>query len=320
MKGHGLSDKGLFLQNVIALIWDFDKTLSPSYMQRAIFRAYGVDEDAFWKEVRALPSYYARAGIKVQEDTCYLTHLLSYVQHGVMPDLSNARLRELGAEIDLFPGLPEAFDDLRRVLEGPRYAEAEIKLEHYVVSTGLYALIEGSPIAEQLDGIWASVFIEDPAAPGTDLTGTPASRPIAQIAGFLDNTTKTRAIFEINKGVNKEPSINVNDKIDESKRRVPFTNMIYVADGPSDVPSFSVIRKHGGKTFAVYDEHSDAHMRQVNELLKQGRVDMYGPANYTPSSPTLRWLKLTIQEIADQILEVRDDALKKAVKRGPKHL
>lgn len=315
-----MSNERLFLQNVIAVIWDFDKTLSPSYMQRCVFRAYGVDEDAFWKEVRALPSYYARAGIKVQEDTCYLTHLLSYVQHGVMPDLSNARLRELGAEIELFPGLPEAFDELNRVVATPRYAEAEIKVEHYVVSTGLYALIEGSPIADRLDGIWASVFIEDPAAPGTDLTGTPASKPIAQIAGFLDNTTKTRAIFEINKGVNKEPSIKVNDQIDESKRRVPFANMIYVADGPSDVPSFSVIRQHGGKTFAVYDEDSDAHMRQVNALLQQGRVDMYGPANYTASSPTFRWLTMTIQEIADQILELRGDTLKKAVKRGPQHL
>lgn len=315
-----MSDKGVFLQNVIAVIWDFDKTLSPSYMQRAIFQAYGVDEDRFWREVRALPEYYARAGIKVQEDTCYLTHLLSYVQHGVMPDLSNARLRELGAEIELFPGLPEAFDELKQVVAAPPYAEAEIKVEHYVVSTGLYAMIEGSPIADRLDGIWASVFIEDPAAPGYDVSGTPASKPIAQIAGFLDNTTKTRAIFEINKGVNKVASIKVNDQIDESKRRVPFSNMIYVADGPSDVPSFSVIRQHGGRAYAVYDEDSDAHMRQVNELLKQGRVEMYGPANYTSSSSTLRWLKLTIQEIADQILKVRDETLKKAVRRGPTHL
>lgn len=315
-----MSENGLFLQNVIAVIWDFDKTLSPSYMQRVIFRAYGVDEDAFWREVQALPAYYARAGIKIQEDTCYLMHLLSYVQHGVMPDLSNARLRELGSGIELFPGLPEAFDSLKSVVADPPYAEAEIKVEHYVVSTGLYALIEGSPIADRLDGIWASVFIEDPAGPGTDLTGSPKSKPIAQIAGFLDNTTKTRAIFEINKGVNKEPSIKVNDQIAESRRRVPFSNMIYVADGPSDVPSFSVIRQHGGKTYAVYDEDSDLHMRQVNELLRQGRVDMYGPANYTNSSSTLRWLKMTIREIADQILEHRDNTIKKAVKRGPKHL
>ncbi len=315
-----MSDQNLFLQNVIALIWDFDKTLSPSYMQRPIFEAYGIDEDAFWREVRALPAYYARGGIRVQEDTCYLTHLLSYVQHGVMPDLSNARLRELGAQIELFPGLPEAFDKLKNVVAQPRFAEAEIKVEHYVVSTGLYAMIEGSRIADRLEGIWATVFIEEPAKPGADLSGSPGSHPISQVAGFLDNTTKTRAIFEINKGVNKVPSIKVNDKIDESKRRVPFSNMIYVADGPSDVPSFSVIREHGGKAFAVYDEHSDAHLKQVDQLQRQERVSGYGPANYLESSQTFRWLRISIEEIAEEILESRGEVIKKTVKRGPQHL
>lgn len=319
VKGIPLNEKPLFLQNVIAIIWDFDKTLSPSYMQKPIFDAYAIDEEAFWKEVRALPEYYARAGIQVQEDTCYLTHLLSYVQHGVMPDLSNARLRELGSEIAFFPGLPGAFDKLKGVVAEPRFADAGIKIEHYVVSTGLHAMIEGSAAARHLDGIWASVFIEEPAAPGADLSGTPGSRPISQIAGFLDNTTKTRAIFEINKGVNKEPSIKVNDTIDEDKRRVPFSNMIYVADGPSDVPSFSVVRKHGGKAFAVYDETSDAGLKRVNRLQEQGRIHSYGPANYSEISQTFRWLKLTIVEIAEQILQTRGDALIKAVKRGPAH-
>ncbi|MBM3288829.1 MAG: haloacid dehalogenase-like hydrolase, partial [Candidatus Hydrogenedentes bacterium] len=102
-----MPEKGLFLQNVIAVIWDFDKTLSPNYMQKPLFDAYDIDEDLFWGEVNALPEYYRRAGITVQRDICYLGHMLSYVREGRMPGLTNAKLRELGAAIEFFPGIPE---------------------------------------------------------------------------------------------------------------------------------------------------------------------------------------------------------------------
>lgn len=315
-----MSGNPLFQQNKIAIVWDFDKTLSPGYMQAPIFEEYDVDEAKFWTEVQALPDYYARAGIQLQEDTAYLTHLISYVQHGVMPDLSNAKLRELGARITLFPGLPDAFASLKAIVDEEPYISAEIGLEHYIVSTGLSALIEGSAIAKHVDGIWASIFIEEPAKPGQDLNGIPRSSPITQVAGFLDNTTKTRALFEINKGVNKEPRIRVNDKIDEDDRRVPFRNMIYVADGPSDVPSFSVVRRHGGLTFAVYDEDSEQHLQQVDKLRDGGRVHMIGPANYLPENFTLRWLKLKVREIADDITRRRSDAINVRVAPGPKHI
>ena len=97
-------EKSLFLQNIIAIIWDFDKTLTPRYMQEPLFKHYGIDGDVFWDEVHALPAYYARAGINVPEDTCYLGHLLAYVRSGQCADLTNAKLRELGAGIEFFPG------------------------------------------------------------------------------------------------------------------------------------------------------------------------------------------------------------------------
>ncbi|MDP2325681.1 MAG: HAD family hydrolase, partial [Gammaproteobacteria bacterium] len=257
-----MSDKGLFLQNIIAIIWDFDKTLTPQYMQGPLFRAYGIDEKAFWREVNGLPEYYARAGVHIQPDTSYLGHLLTYVKEGIMPDLTNARLRALGAEIAFFPGIPELFGELRDILKAPEYEEGDLRLEHYVVSTGLAEMIRGSHIAEHLSGIWASEFIEAPARPGDDLHGQPGSGPISQIAGFLDNTTKTRAIFEINKGVNKLKNVSVNDLIPEEDRRVPMKNMIYVADGPSDIPSFSVVRKHGGLAYAVFQPASETQFAQ----------------------------------------------------------
>jgi len=314
-----LSTKGLFYQNVIAVIWDFDQTLSPHYMQRPLFEAYGVDEDAFWREVNALPGYYARAGITVQRDTCYLGHLLSYVEHGRFPDLSNARLRELGGEIAFFPGVPEVFGRLRAIVQEGEFRYADLRVEHYVVSTGLAEMIRGSRIADQLDGVWASEFIEEPAEPGEDLAGTPRAGRIRQIAGFLDNTSKTRAIFEINKGVNVERSVTVNSAIPEEERRVPMRNMIYVADGPSDVPSFSVVRKHGGLAYAVYPPDDEERFRQAVALLDSDRVDAYGEADYTDTSPTYRWLALKIRDMAKRAVAERKQTLQNRVAREPSH-
>ena len=310
--------KGLFLQNVIALIWDFDHTLSPHYMQEPVFEHYGVDAKQFWEEVRSLPSYYARAGIKVQHDTCYLGHLLTYVQCGIMKDLSNAKLRDFGRQIQFYEGVPEIFSRLRAIVETPRYGESDLRLEHYVVSTGLAELVRGSAISEYLSGVWACEFIETPAPPRLKSAEAPKPGVITQIAGFLDHTTKTRAIFEINKGINKLEGVSVNDTIPEEERRVPFRNMIYIADGPSDVPSFSVIRKHGGLAYAVYQPGSPNHFAQVDSLLRDGRVNGYGAADYREGGQTDMWLQRQVSRIAERMMEERLRTLENSVGRGPK--
>lgn len=315
-----MQSKGLFLQNVIAVIWDFDKTLSPHYMQRPLFENYGVDEAEFWGEVNALPAYYARAGITVHADTCYLGHLLTYVKAGIMPDLSNAKLRELGRYITFFPGVPEIFSRLEAVLDEPRFVEGDLRLEHYVVSTGLAEMIRGSKIAPKISGLWASEFIEDAAEPGFNKLSQPRAGLISQIAGFLDNTTKTRAIFEINKGTNRHQDITVNMSMPEEERRVPMANMIYVADGPSDIPSFSVVRKHGGLAYAVYDPNSETHFAQADALQRSGRVDAVGPADYTEGSQTDMWLRLHVRKIAERIMVSRQQALKNRVSPPPGHI
>lgn len=314
-----MPEKGLFAQNIIAVVWDFDKTLSPHYMQQPLFEAYGIDERAFWRQVQALPGYYKRAGITVQPDTCYLGHLLAYVRAGRMPDLTNRRLRELGANIQFYHGIPELFHRLAALLDRAEYKELDLRVEHYVVSTGLAEMIRGSRIAPYLAGICASEFIEIPADPETDLSQSPPEGVISQIAGLLDNTTKTRALFEINKGVNKEPGISVNDTIAEDDRRVPFRNMIYIADGPSDIPSFSVVNKHGGHTGAVYAPDSQREFQQALALQESGRVAFIGPADYRPGTQTSMWLEHRVSEIAARMVSDRRAALQKKVGRGPGH-
>jgi len=240
----------LFTQNIIACIWDFDKTLIPEYMQSPLFKRYGVNESEFWAETNALVEEYHKRGYRLSGEIGYLNHLLTYVLSGRMAGLNNKILKEVGKEITFYPGLPEFFEESKKwVTEKPEYRKHDIKLEHYIVSTGLAQMIRGSKIAPYVDGIWGCEFIESPLQPGflkQGEFGMTEEAEIAQIGMVIDNTTKTRALFEINKGTNKNPAIDVNSNIKSEDRRIPFQNMIYIADGPSDVPSFSVIKSNGG--------------------------------------------------------------------------
>jgi hypothetical protein len=136
----------------------------------------------------------------------------------------------------------------------------------------------------------------------------------------LDNTTKTRAIFEINKGSNVFPEIDVNSFIAPENRRVPFQNMIYVADGPSDVPVFSVVKGQGGRTYAVYQPGVEAEFAQVKTLLQEGRVMAFGEADFRPGSPTAIWLGQAVDEIATRIAADRNSVLEASVGRPPRHI
>lgn len=314
----------LFTQNIIACVWDFDKTLIPAYMQVPLFRRYGIDEGTFWAETNALAENYKRRGYNISPEISYLNHLLTYVLAGKMAGLSNKVLRECGAEIAFYPGLPRFFASSRAWVKAkPEYAKHDIQLEHYVVSTGLAEMIRGSGIAPELDGVWACEFIENPLQPGflrQNEIPLEAAAEIAQIGVMIDNTTKTRAIFEINKGTNRNPAIDVNAKVTPEDRRIPLQNMIYIADGPSDVPSFSVVKKGGGRTYAVYNPAVRAEFEQNDRLRQTGRIDHYGPADYTEGSPTTHWLHLQIEKICDRIVADREAAVATRIARPPRHL
>lgn len=319
------NENSLYTGNVIACVWDFDKTLIDGYMQAPIFEEYGIDEKFFWKEVNMLPEIYAKKGVRVSPESVYLNHLLSFVKHGKMQGLSNAKLRELGARLKFCEGLPTFFDELKSIPENnPEYKALDIKLEHYIISTGLAEMIRGSEIAKYVDGIFGCEFVEEPMPPyfsqQPEFDFQSLSSQINQIGMIVDNTIKTRFIFEINKGSNKNPEINVNAKISHEDRRVPIRNMIYIADGPSDVPVFSVVRKSGGKAFAVYSPKSEAEFEQNDFLLASGRIDSYGPNVYTPDSPTSLWLKMHVKKICDRIVRTQTEALETKVGKAPTHV
>ncbi len=312
-------------REIVAVVWDFDKTLIPGYMQAPLFEHFGVDGGRFWAEVNKLPEVYSRRGAHISSDTAYLNHLLSYVRHGSMRGLNNKLLRQLGGKLRLFPGVPALFGELRALARSrPEFVRHEIAVEHYIVSTGLAEMIRGSAVAPAVDGIFACEFIENPLPPHFGRQDEMALEgedwEIAQIGVMVDNTIKTRFIFEINKGSNKNPAIDVNAVVRTEDRRVPIKNMIYVADGPSDVPVFSVVRRNGGKAYAVYDPASPAEFAQNDGLLQVGRIHAYGPADYRPASSTAQWLKMHVLAICERIVKEREEAVAARIAHPPRHL
>ena len=292
-------------------------------MQTPLFDFYGVNESVFWSEVNRLPEIYAQRALSVSTETIYLNHLLSYVKNGPMRGLTNQKLFELGKDLEFYPGLPDFFGELSAIPQEPNFKEHDIKVEHYIISTGLGKMIAGSKISSHVSGIYASEFIESALPPNflsqTDLY-LPLDPEITQIGLAVDNTIKTRFIFEINKGCNKNPSIEVNSSIPHELRRVPLEQLIYVADGPSDVPVFAVVKQMGGKTYAVYDPSDEEEFAQTCDLVESGRVHNNGPADYTPKSSTAIWMKQKIREIISSMIKKREQNLKRNTKSAPKHM
>jgi hypothetical protein len=347
--------------NVVACIWDFDKTLIPGYMQAPLFREYGIDEAALWKEIDALPARLQKKGIRLSDTLAYLNYILELVRSGRLPGLSKAKLACYGEQLTFYPGIPELFSILREDVESDERCRVHgITLEHYIISSGHGEIIRGSRVAPLVDGIFACEFLENEIADaarifferaqkmklaarekdniseemGTfecyentdqiafeemDEIAMGANGEIKQIACVIDNTQKTRCLFEINKGSNRNSAIDVNATVDNRNRRVPFHNMIYIADGPSDIPAFSLVRSRGGKAFAVYDPRREKEFVQNDRMLEDGRIDAYGPADYRLESPTARWLRMHVKRIAQRMLDEREQLAERLIGKPPEH-
>lgn len=297
----------IYTQTVIAMVWDFDKTLIKGYSQDPIFDRFGVDAITFWDEVNSLVGLYKQRNLLVGKDTAYLLHMLTYVKEGIFDGLSNSMLVELGAEIVMSDGIPDFLDQAVNIAtDNERYQHHGIELEHYIVSTGIRHLIQGSPIGDKVSGIYANEFVDQPPPPGykpADHEFPEPEGPIAQVGYMVDNTSKTRAIFEINKG----PDVDVNARVDEGDRRIPIRNMIYIADGPSDVPVFSVLNSKNGRCLGVYQDESNYD--GVKRLIDDGRVHNIERADFSEGSGAHMWLASTIREIADRICDERESYL-----------
>lgn len=294
--------------NVIAILWDFDKTLVWGYMQAPLFERFGVDPAVFWQEVNSLAAYYSTAGLKVNSETIYLNHMLTYVRDGIFAGLTLQDLRDAGSAIGpLAPGVPAIFDHLRDVVRNePRYVDAGVKVEHYILSTGLRAMIEGSALAAHVDGIWANELLPDPAPAGYLASGKlvcDANAPLSQLGYVVSQPGKRSLVFEISKGVNKRDDLHVDQYLAAKDYRAPMKQMIYVCDGPSDIPALQAITEKGGRALGVWvpDANEERNYASAETLYLDGRVSEIARADYTPNSQAERWLRHNIQIFAERL-------------------
>jgi len=289
-------------QNTIAIIYDYDQTLSPTYMQdEALFPVFGINPSHFWQRCGELVH-----GQGFDNELAYMKVLLDCLE---MDRPTNAKLRELGARLNFYKGLPEMFEDFRSGLLSGEHEAHGINVEHYIVSSGLKTLIEGSRLAPYIRKIFGCEFAVD------ELDRITFPKRV------ISHTQKTQFLFRINKGM-LEMDEDVNDHMAPELRPIPFQNMIYVGDGPTDVPCFTVMRRNGGQAIAVYnpDDPSRSSFKKCYQLCTHAdRVKNIAPSDFRQGSHLRLLLEEMVQEIAERIVQRRRDDMEAGTVKAPKY-
>ncbi len=240
---------------IFALMYDFDKTLSPYNMQEyAFIPNVRMTKDDFWAECEK-----TMRENRMDQILAYMYVMFKKAKGKFL--FTRDTLRALGREVELFEGVESWFGRINAYVE-----ERGMKAEHYIISSGLKEIIEGTPIAKNFEQIYAAEYCYDE-------NGEPCWPAMA-----VNYTSKTQFLFRINKGVfDVTENDGLNEFMEEDKRRVPFRNMVYIGDGLTDVPCMKLVRTNGGHSIAVFQDSRD----KVNELLLQGRVDYVERADYS---------------------------------------
>ena len=272
----------------IALIYDFDGTLAAGNMQEYDFiPAVGKSNFEFWDESNRLA--------EEQDADQILTYMALMIHEAQAKGLSLRReaFQESGKRVVLYPGVLEWFDRINAY--GERFG---VKVLHYINSSGLKEIIEGTPIADKFRKIYACSFLYN-------VDG------IAYWPGVAVNyTNKTQFIFKINKGVESVyDTKQVNKFMEEKQRPVPFSRMIYVGDGTTDIPCMRLVKNFGGHSIAVYNPKDKSKRAEMNTLIRDNRVNHVCPADYSEGSEVDTVVKAVIDKcIADYNVELLEIA------------
>jgi len=261
---------------IVALIYDFDGTLSPGNMQEFGFiQAVGKTAEEFWKMSDSIAINSDASNV-----LSYMKLMFDEAKKSGIP-LRRSEFNRFGKDVQLFEGVREWFG-----LVNSYGAAHGVRIEHYINSSGLREIIEGTPIADEFQHIYASCFIYN-ADGDAEWPGIGA-----------DYTAKTQYLFKISKGISSSRDAKqVNASVSDDKKRVPFRNMIYFGDGETDVPCMKIVGMFGGHSIAVYNPESEKKKSAAMKLKRQGRVAFATPAVFTADSKVFRVVCAIIDKI-----------------------
>ena len=234
----------------------------------------GISPQEFWDKISEMVKD------KWDPPIAWMTELVNLMNDGKIKQNTNAKLKEFGASIEVYPGAATFIDEMNQTLGN----DLDVKIEGYVVSSGIESIMKGAKISESFTDIFGGSLYEKNGV-------------ISGIKSSITFTEKTKFIFAINKGISsqiREKPYDVNNFIDYSQRRVPFENMIYLGDGPSDIPCFSMIEKLGGTSMAI--DSKDEWSKNWEYELRSRKMDSFKP-DYTKNSELRKKLESLIRLI-----------------------
>ena len=272
------------MEKTVALIYDFDGTLSPGNMQEYDFiPAVGKSNKEFWNDANILA--------ETQDADPVLTYMARMIQEAQSKGLSLRReaFQESGRNIVYYNGVEGWFPRMNAYA-----AERGIRLLHYINSSGMKEIIEGTSIAHEFKHIYACSFLYN-------VDGIAYWPAVA-----VNYTNKTQFIFKINKGVESVyDTKQVNQYMEEKDRPVPFSRMIYVGDGTTDIPCMRLVKNFGGHSIAVYNPSSESKRGEMSTLIRDNRVNHVCPADYSEDSEMDIVVKTIIDKcVADHKLQL----------------
>lgn len=265
---------------ILAICYDFDKTLSPDDMQaQGYIQSLGEDTDAFWTESNALADEN-----DMDQNLAYM-YLMVTKSKGKFY-VTKDKLKEYGSKVELFKGVESWFDRIND------YGKKKgVKVEHYIISSGLKEMIEGTSIADKFEKIYASCFYYG------------ESGDALWPAQAINYTNKTQFLFRIEKGILDINDQKVNDYVAPSEIRIPFRNMVYIGDSATDVPCMKLVNSYGGHSIGVYNPDTQDKSKVYN-MMAQNRIKYFAEAVYTENSELEKLLKGIIDKtVATEVLE-----------------
>jgi len=265
---------------VLAICYDFDKTLSPDDMQaQGFIQSVGYDVGVFWKESNGLAE-----NNDMDQNLAYMFKMMDAAEGRRL--FTKEELIKCGEAVELFPGVEGWFDRIRKY-----GAEKGVIVEHYIISSGLKEMIEGTAVAGEFEKIYASSFYYNEKG---------VAKWPAQAVNY---TNKTQFLFRIEKGVLDINDPGVNEYFAPEDMRVPFRNMIYIGDSDTDVPCMKLVNSYGGHSIGVYHTKTKDKTK-VYKMMREGRIKYFAPADYSKGAELDKIVKSIIDRtVANEKLE-----------------